>query len=273
MENNIQYKTIYPKIDVYSNLIPDIKELIETMKESERSSNGKYYLRQWEQWSIFGKYSQQKHEDSEPREFGEMYDKEKKLSDSVYQAYNIAINDYIRRNEIVLPESAHLMSSSFSKYKKDLDVLENNLSMNYHTDFKNEEKDFPGPKFFLTCTTYINDDYDGGEIEFFIDNKFISHKPKAGDILVFPSTPPYFHGVKTITNGEKFFVRNFVMYPSEGSKDWLMGQKLYGVREWLKMEEKRIKKEMPLGMLYFENGKQISFEEKMKINENNNSRQ
>ena len=60
------------------------------------------------------------------------------------------------------------------------------------------------------------------------------------------------------------------MYPSEGSKDWLMGQKLYGVREWLEMEEKRIKKEQPLGMLYFENGKQISFEEKMKINENNN---
>ena len=272
MENKLNYKTLYPKIDVYSDLIPDIEELIKTMKDSEKESNGRYYLRKWEPWSIFGTYTQQKHEESEPREYGEMYNKEKKLSDSVYQAYTIAINDYILRNKVEMPSGAQLMSSSFSKYKRDLDVLENNLAMQYHTDFKIPEKDFPGPKFFLTCTTYINDDYDGGEIEFFIDNKFISHKPKAGDILVFPSIPPYFHGVKTIRSGEKFFVRNFIMYPSDGSPNWMEGQRRYGVREWLKMEEERIAKEMPYAMLYFDDGKQISYEEKMKKNENNNTR-
>ena len=268
MENKLTYKTLYPGIDVYSNIIPDIEELIETMKQSEKTSEGKYYLRKWEPWSIFGAYTQQKHEESEPREYGEMYDREKKLSDTVYNSYTIAINDYVQRNNVQVPVGARLMSSSFSKYKKDLDVLENNLAMQYHTDYKILEKDFPGPKFFLTCTTYINDDYEGGDIEFFIDGQFISHKPKAGDILVFPSTPPHFHGVKTIKSGEKYFVRNFIMYPYEGSVNWLEGQKTYGVREWLKMEEERVQREMPYAMLYFENGKQISYDEKMKKSEN-----
>lgn len=264
MINEIEYKTLYPGIDVFTNLLPNAKELAEIMKESEKTSKGRYYLRPWEQWSVFGTYSQQKHEESEAREYGEMYDKEKKLSDEVAAAYNIAIDNYIKRNNIQMPEGAKLMSSSFSKYKKDLNVLENNLAMQYHTDYKVLEQDWPGPKFFLTCTTYINDDYEGGDIEFFIDKQFISHKPKAGDILVFPSTPPYYHGVKTIKNGEKFFVRNFIMYPSEGSSEWIKKQKEFGPKQWLEMEENRIKQLMPYAMIYFENGKQITYEEKIK---------
>jgi len=271
MNNQYERIVIYPKIEVYRNLLPNIKDLYETMKESEKTSEGKYYLRKWDEWSIFGTYTQQKHEDLEYREYGEMYDKEKLLSDSVYEAYNIAINEYIKNNSVVMPEGAQLMSSSFSKYKKDIDILENNLAMQYHTDFRMFETEWPGSKFFLTCTTYINDDYDGGEIEFFIDGQFVSHKPKAGDILVFPSVPPYYHGVKTITQGEKFFVRNFITYIADGSQSWLNNQKIYGPREWLKMEEERIKKEMPDAMLYFENGKQIKYSEKMKNNENNNT--
>ena len=272
MSNSLERVILYPKIEVYRNLLPDVKELYLTMKQSEQSSNGKYYLREWDKWSVFGTYSQQKHDESEAREYGEMYDKEKYLSDRVYEAYNTAINAYIENNNVVLPEGAQLMSSSFSKYKKDLDVLENNLAMQYHTDFKIFESEWPGTKFFLTCTTYINDDYDGGDIEFFIDGQFISHKPKAGDILVFPSTPPYFHGVKTIKSGEKFFIRNFITYLSEGSKNWLENQKIYGPREWLKMEEERIKKEMPDAMLYFEDGKQISHAEKVKKHEDKTAR-
>ncbi len=268
MEEKLNYKTLYPKIDVYPDAIPNIQEFIETIKESEKNSNGRYYLRKWDQWSIFGTYTQQKHEAHEPREYGEMYDREKKLSDTVYEVYNKALKDYIVRNQVTLPEGTQLMTSSFSKYKKDLDVLENNLAMQYHTDFKIFEKELPGQKFFMTCTIYLNDDYEGGDIEFFIDNQFISHKPKAGDILIFPSTPPYYHGVKTIKSGEKFFIRNFLTYPYEGSQNWLLGQKIYGPREWLAMEEERIAKEMPYAMLYFENGKQISYEEKIKKSEN-----
>jgi molybdopterin converting factor small subunit len=76
---------------------------------------------------------------------------------------------------------------------------------------------------------YLNDDYEGGEIEFrlfdglyhemktedsnFIDlknNKTIegfNYKPKAGDIVIFPSDIPYYHGIKKIVKGNKLLIR------------------------------------------------------------------
>ena len=215
---DLQYTELYPKVDVYTSLLPDADRLYQTMKQSEADADGKYYLKKWDQWSVFGTYTQHK-EESEDAETGQRYDEEKYLSDRVYEAYSAAINDYVARHQIQLPEGSTLMSSSFSKYDEQIDMMNNNLTMQYHTDFIISERDMPGNKFFITCTTYINDDYDGGDICFYIDGKFINHKPKAGDILIFPSTEPYYHGVKAITKGNKFFVRNFIVYPFNGTKE------------------------------------------------------
>ena len=254
MNNELDFFEIYPKVDVYKNLLPDSQRLAEIVKESAKSSNGKYYLREWDQWSVFGSYTQQKHKDDEPREYGEMYDDEKYLSDAVYEAYTKAISDYIKRHNLTLPEGASLLTSSFSKYDTNVDLMGNNMSMQYHTDYVIGEAEMPGPKFFLTCTTYLNDDYVGGEIEFLIDDKQYPYKPESGDILVFPSTEPYFHGVKTITSGEKFFVRNFVHYTYNGSEEWLRNQRHYGASRWAKFEQERLEKENPTNMKYINMG-------------------
>lgn len=250
MSNEFDFFEIYPKVDVYKNLLPDSKRLAEIVKDSYYSSKGKHYLREWDQWSIFGAYTQQKHDPNEPREYGKMYDDEKYLSDSVYMAYSKAISNYIARHNLTLPPGASLLSSSFSKYDVNVDVMNNNMSMQYHTDYIISERDMPGSKFFLTCTTYLNDDYVGGEIEFLMDGKQYPYKPDSGDILVFPSTEPYFHGVRTITSGEKFFVRNFVSYPYSGSEEWLNNQRYYGAVKWAKMEQERIESENPGNMRY-----------------------
>ena len=259
--DDLTYKSLYPKIDVYTNLLPDANELYRIMKESEADADGRFYIRKWDKWSIFGTYAQQKHEESEPREFGKRYDEEKYLSDRVYEAYSKAIDNYIARHKLTLPPQARLASSSFSKYDEQIDVMENDLTMQYHTDFIISERDMPGTKFFLTCTTYINDDYDGGDICFYIDGQFINHKPKAGDILIFPSNEPYYHGVKAITKGNKFFVRNFIMYPFNGTEEWLHNQRIHGAYKWAKMEEKRIEYESPRNMLFIDDNKVISYEE------------
>ena len=257
----LQYIELYPKIDVYTGLLPDVDKLYKTMKQSESDADGKYFLRKWDKWSIFGTYTQQKSHESEPTEFGERYDEEKYLSDRVYEAYNAAINDYLARHQIELPEGSTLMSSSFSKYDEKVNIMKNNLTMQYHTDYIIPEKDMPGNKFFITCTTYINDDYDGGDICFYIDEKFINHKPKAGDILIFPSTEPYYHGVKAITKGNKFFIRNFITHPFNGTEEWLENQKKYGAHTWAKMEEERLEYENPRAMLYIIDNKVVPYEE------------
>lgn len=244
---------IYPLVSVYRGLLPDADELYRIAKESESDSNGKFYLRKWDKWSVFGTYSQQKHNDDEPREYGKRYDEEKYLSDRVYEAYNIAIEDYVNRNNITMPEGAHLLTSSFSKYDKNNDLMNNGLSMNYHTDYIMSEADMPGPKFFLTCTTYLNDNYEGGEIEFYIDGQgdsIYSHKPKAGDIVVFPSKPPYYHGVGLVKGEDKFFIRNFIQYTFDGTQEWLDNQKHYGAYRWAAMEKERIDKTNHMYMKY-----------------------
>ena len=262
---SLNYTELYPKILVYTDLLPDADRLYKTVKNSEENSDGKYYLRKWERWSVFGTYTQEKHKEDEAREFGPVYDEEKYLADRVSEAYSLAIDDYVERHNIVIPEGGKLMTSSFSKYDSDLDVLKNNMTMPYHTDYIISERAMPGNKFFLTCTTYINDDYDGGDICFYVSGNFINYKPKAGDILVFPSTLPYYHGVKTIKNGNKFFIRNFITYPFGGTKEWLSKQRELGAPRWADIERERLAYENPRNMLYVYNGELISYDDLLKL--------
>ena len=133
--------------------------------------------------------------------------------------------------------------------------------MQYHTDFIISQKEMPGEKFHTTCTFYINDNYNGGDIEFYINETFINHKPKAGDLVVFPSQEPYWHGVKTIPDGNKFFIRNFIMTDYDGSPEWLANQKRLGAYRWAKQELERVAYEDPRNMLYVRDNKVISYEE------------
>lgn len=239
--------TLCNKVEIYKNLLPEASEFAKYLKQSESENSGKYFLKKWDQWSIFGTYTQEKNDNDNDYEYGEQYDKEKYICNSISEAYAKAIDHYIKKYNIVLPDGAGLMSSSFSKYDTSPPDIDDGLAMAYHTDYVEIEKDMPGPKFFLTCTTYLNDDYDGGDIIFYIDgdDRVYPYKPKAGDICVFPSGDSYFHAVKAITSGEKFFVRNFIYYIYDGSKSWLEDQKRYGAYRWSKMEEARIEKDYP----------------------------
>jgi hypothetical protein len=163
------------------------------------------------------------------------------------------------------PDDAKYSGHSYCKYFDQVDDLQNNMTMQYHTDFVVSQREMPGDKFHTTMTFYINDDYDGGDLEFYIDNNIINHKPKAGDLVVFPSTDPYYHGVKKIANGNKYFVRNFVMTNYAGSEEWLKQQREIGAYRWAKMEWARIDKEDDENMIYLSNGNKITFAEAQKI--------
>ncbi|NDB58518.1 2OG-Fe(II) oxygenase, partial [bacterium] len=106
-----------------------------------------------------------------------------------------------------------------------------------------------------------NDNYNGGDIEFYVDGKFVNHKPKAGDLMIFPSGEPYYHGVKTIPDGNKFFIRNFVMFDYDGSEEWIKNQKRYGAYKWAQKELERVAYDDPRNMLYVRDGKIIPYED------------
>lgn len=62
----------------------------------------------------------------------------------------------------------------------------------------------------VSVSAYLNDEYEGGEIEF--QHYGISHKPKAGDIIVFGSSFSYLHRVKPVSEGTRYAIVNWYRY-------------------------------------------------------------
>lgn len=54
----------------------------------------------------------------------------------------------------------------------------------------------------FSLVTYINDDYEGGELVF--PNHGVTIKPKAGSLVMFPSQEPYIHQAMPIKSGYKY---------------------------------------------------------------------
>jgi hypothetical protein len=104
---------------------------------------------------------------------------------------------------------------------------------------------------------YLNDDYDGGEVSFKVfqdesndpDAEYVRHmyKPESGDVTIFPSRAPYYHGVRSVHNGIKYFIRSFYMYDYDGSEEWHANKNKYGEELWRQMEVERQKADMKSG--------------------------
>lgn len=56
--------------------------------------------------------------------------------------------------------------------------------------------------------TYLNDDYEGGEIYF--PDYDLEIKPEPNEFIFFPGTRLYMHGVKEVTSGNRIVVQNFL---------------------------------------------------------------
>lgn len=162
-------------------------------------------------------------------------------------------SDYISKTGYTQPNWHHF-PPSMCKYSFDFSVEESkDLIMHYHTDYQQERAEEPGFKFGLTCTMYLNSDYEGGEISFKVFEedgtyKRFDYKPQQGDVLVFPSGEPYYHGVKTVRNNYKYFLRAFWWWEFEGTAEWLENQRKHGEEQWAAMEKARWKAEFRGGM-------------------------
>lgn len=71
--------------------------------------------------------------------------------------------------------------------------------------------------FSYNCTVslvgYINDDYDGGELYFRLQN--LNIKPKAGDLYIFPSTYIFPHRAMPVKSGTKYSLVTMLDYSAK----------------------------------------------------------
>lgn len=62
----------------------------------------------------------------------------------------------------------------------------------------------PGGARFLSAICYLNNDFEGGELEF--PNFDLTIKPKAGSLILFPSYFPFVHTAHPVTKGTKYSI-------------------------------------------------------------------
>lgn len=65
----------------------------------------------------------------------------------------------------------------------------------------------------VSMVGYVNDDYDGGEINFRLQN--IKVKPKAGDLFIFPSNFMYPHKAMPVSAGTKYSIVTMLDYSNK----------------------------------------------------------
>jgi hypothetical protein len=217
--------------------------------------------REWKDWYTFGKVAEGPNFPSEIfKEFPtlEEWRKSKNYEEATLlepESFEAQIEDLFYHATRLYKESNNILLDNWVEDGWNIAKYTPNLkdhpdyAMMYHTDFQREFAYEPGLKFGVTAVFYLNDNYTGGEIVFkFVDKdnpaitkKNYVYKPEEGDILVFPSTPPYYHGVKAVTEGDKYIIRNYWRYDYPGHPLWLKLQEKYGEDIWRDLEQKRLK--------------------------------
>ena len=247
MSDNLEFQIIYPKIVVYNNVFEDCDKFLETAKNCEI----------WQDWYTFGtmmalqespfKFDKfpTKEEYINARSWEYNTDNNKKramLTKEIGEIFYDVTNHFLKLYpEEDLPNYVK-NPASVNKYIDNAGISQN-YAMNYHTDFIHEERDWASEKFGITTTFYLNDNYENGEICFKIGDHYISHKPKKGDVIVFPSKRPYLHAVRKATGADRYMIRSFWQYYYEGTLEWQDSIKKYGKEAWMEMEKDRIKQE------------------------------
>lgn len=258
---NYNKKVIFPKVVVYKNLLKDVQEIFEIIQESESFTKKVHMFSPWEEWNANWAGMSSQINGARKASFLEIDDnaeKQKKFLNNVYEAFDFVVKDffddygkdtdwpyYIKDLDVFNSELWSEAGISLLKYGKPLPPQTvSDMAMNYHTDTNQSDLESPGDKLAVTVTMYLNDNYDNGEISFYnsIDNKVYNYKPQAGDVTVFPSAAPYFHGVLPFEGSFRYLLRMFMKYKVNASDEWIKKLNQYGEDEFNKIEKERLQK-------------------------------
>jgi predicted 2-oxoglutarate/Fe(II)-dependent dioxygenase YbiX len=179
------------KIFYYTEVIENPNLLINLIEKNDLILEDGLQITKWQNWqSSDGSYVFGKQKMTDPR-----LKKTKETSEIIQiisNAITKASKDYAEKNNI---DIGYLMPISISKYEK-------NKEMGPHVDSYGDER---SP--VISVVLYLNDDYEGGELEF--KNQNVVIKPEAGSIVIFPSIEPYYHASLPIKNGIKYMTPGF----------------------------------------------------------------
>jgi len=190
---------IAPGIVVYSNVIPDSEKLYTDIEEGALSAKIS--------WAAAGvKENSDAKVNTKTRDtstIGVSYlgnVKNVSLVDNVKELFFINLNNIFFESFDPIEKDYLSSYGIFSEWHDSYGILKYGEGQ----QFTNHIDDHPSYHRRVSTVYYLNDNYTGGEINFPRFN--IKLKPKANQIIIFPSTYVYNHSVSPIIEGDKYAV-------------------------------------------------------------------
>ena len=123
------------------------------------------------------------------------------LYEEILEAFKACLNEYTPAKESGISES-NMDSNKFivREYSAGSYMTEHGDAYSY------VRLDGQEVAPILTAILYLNEDYTGGDIEFV--RKGISLKPKAGSLVIFPSSD--MHKVNTVIQGNRYMTQTYI---------------------------------------------------------------
>ena len=144
---------------------------------------------------------------------GQTFINEIRNTDTLGITKNSIANDYFKDLNSECKDLVYKISRS---YKKDFNIKEEiideeNYSLLRYEPEQYYSEHYDGPTLSarsISVLIYLNDDYEGGEIEFINFNEKL--KPKAGTVILFPSSYSYRHIAHPVISGTKYVITTFL---------------------------------------------------------------
>jgi Rps23 Pro-64 3,4-dihydroxylase Tpa1-like proline 4-hydroxylase len=126
---------------------------------------------------------------------------------------NSSTNDHFKNLDTQCKELIYNLSSQYKQALniRDQIVDEENYSLLRYSPGQYYREHYDGPTASarsVSVLIYLNDDYEGGEIEFINFNEKL--KPKAGTVILFPSNYAYRHIAHPVVSGTKYVITTFL---------------------------------------------------------------
>jgi len=187
---NLSYKVFADKIYYYENILPHAAATVRAIEETDGELTESDAILKWKEWTasdddsyLFG-YQKQ----TDASKLGTSSERVQYIYATLRKALERAGRHYCQEQELEYFPPSPL---SISKY-----VVGG--AMGPHVD------EYPGQtkEPVMSGVMYLNDDCEGGELDFPVQG--ITIKPTAGSIVIFPSVEPFYHQSLEIKKGEKY---------------------------------------------------------------------
>jgi hypothetical protein len=191
-----KFEIFCEKILYIKNVLPNSLSLINTIEEHDDNISDKEAIPKWENWSpsLDNNFFYGKIKISNYKKIETSSDVTKYIFNEIYKSIDFSISLYKKE---INSDIGNFGQFGICKYVS-------GKGMGKHVDVDPSRKNF---KETVSGVLYMNDNYIGGEI--FFEDQDVLIKPESGSIVIFPSTPPFFHESKVLKSGTKYICTVF----------------------------------------------------------------